>query len=1530
MRASPLWREWESGDSVPLSVLRFLVLLTGLLFLALTGVLGLPWPQQTLVAGLTVLVAMWLDRSSSSYLVTLTLMLLSVYTTFRYGFWRVATTVATLRAAGPHWRTVDAFFMALLLLAECYGFVVLLLGYMQMVWPLRRMPVPLPDDTYDWPAVDVLIPTLNEPLEVVRFTVLAALNMDWPADKLNVYILDDGDRDEFRDFAEEAGAGYLRREEDGHGKAGNLNAAFKRTDSPFVVVFDADHVPTRSFLQVTMGWFLRDAQLGILQTPHHFYSPDPFGRNLGQHQAVPGEDELFYGVVQDGNDFWNATCFCGSCAVLRRRALDEVGGMATETVIEDAHTSMRMQRLGWNSAYINIPQAAGLATERLSAHVRQRIRWARGMVQVLRVESPLFGPGLRFAQRLCYFSSLSHFLYALPRLIFLTAPLMYLVFGYTILPGYWAAILAYAAPHLVLSRVARSRMEGSHRHSFWTEIYETVLAPYLVGPTLLALVSPGRGRFKAAAPGETVEQEYFDSRIARPTLVLLVSNWFALCCALPHVMQFPTWKVPGWAWLANWPATLYDPGHLGMTAITAAWTGFNLVLLGVAAAVASESLQRRRSVRVETTVPSEVVLADGSKVRGITADLSSGGVRTRMEYDVEARPGDTVQFVFPVPNGTAVLPAIVVALEGRVLRARFDRMTLPEYEALTMILYARADRWLGWSEAREPDQPVRSFARILRLAGRGLRHAFFGGPGWAEREGASRRWATSVVPGIVLALLALGGERTAGGAQAEALDGAVASTSGVRTTAVAHSAGASAAPSTVGEFHSVLTLADAGVSDTVTLRGLAAKRVVPFAVPAGVLVRTATLHLRYRFSPGLLPGVSGLKVSLNGTLIAALPVSAAQSMVGQSEDASTEERPHAGSRLRSVRAKEQGPLLESELTLPAEVLARTNELRFDFTGHYAGECEDPRHTTLWSHVDAGSSIELTGTAVPLDDELRLLPTPFLQAGVSARPSVPVVFLGTPTQKGMQAGGIVASWLGSAAGDRPVRFPVTVGRIPAGNAIVIVEERAAISAGLNLAPPMGPMVAMRTNPADPFGKLLVIAGASGEDLLQAATALALEHGRLAGAQVTLADVPLPAPRGLDDAPRWLPTSGGGTADFGAVAETTNLQNDGSEPATVSLRLPPDLFFGEAPGAVYGEAVRTLPLHLHYRYNGAVLGDGSALEVWINGAYVNSVALPHTERASTTTEAELAIPVSALRPFANTLTLRFAFREPRSSGCSGAAAAFSGTILKDSYLDVRGLHHWTALPNLGLFTSAGYPFTRRADLAGTAVVLPSEPTAQELELYLVMMGHFGAQTGYPVLRVTVTGPDGLNADGVKDYLLLGSAGDQPALRTLDAALPLPVDETGLHARQAGGFFGRSAWWKVSAQERTGPIEPGGGLPDAVLEGMEWPLASRRSVVAVVVRDGAAVPGFLTAFFSQETESSEGAQAASVLRGAVWTSPRTDGSVYMVGAISPGLRGRLLLGEYPWLIVLVSVIVCLLVASLLRGILRRGARMRLQGSS
>jgi cellulose synthase (UDP-forming) len=1555
MTNSPLWRRFESGDDLFFKTLRGLILISGIFLLSFTGILELTWPQQTVLAILIIALVVWLDRSSSSYLVTLALMLVSIFSTFRYGYWRIATTFRFFLDPGSSWSALDAFFISLLLGAEIYAFIILFLGYLQTLWPLRRTPVPLPDALEQWPSVDVLIPTYNEPLSVVKFTALAAMNIDWPADKLNVYLLDDGKREEFRSFAKEAGIGYMTRDDNRHAKAGNINSALKRLDAPYVVIFDCDHVPTRSFLQVTMGWFLRDSKLAMLQTPHHFYSPDPFERNLDQFRTIPNEGELFYGVVQDGNDFWNATFFCGSCAVLRRIALDEIGGIAVETVTEDAHTSMRMQMNGWNTAYINIPQAAGLATERLSGHVKQRIRWARGMIQIMRTDNPLFAKGLSAAQRLCYFNAMTHFLYALPRLIFLTAPLIYLIFGHVNIPGYWAAIFAYAIPHLVLSSITNSRVQGQHRHSFWNEIYETVLAPYIFLPTMLALIHPRFGHFDVTAKGGVVNRKFFDQRIARPFLFMILMNVVGMLCAIPRFFQFPSSTL---RWPLNLPlnvlAGMYDGHHVGTIVMNLLWVCFNMTILGVATSVAWESQQRRQTVRVPMSVPADVLLANGTVVYGVTTDMSSGGVMIRMERDFTATVGEPVKLTLPVLDGSATLPATLVGLNGNVLRVQFDPLNLQEEEALTMVLYSRADTWLGWGEAREPDRPLRSLGRIFRLAVNGFRQTI---RVLLKRKPKppQGRLATSIVPVLLLAVFFTGALRAQDAPQpspaqekpqaaqpsqsnpsaptpaptAPTPAPAQPATTGQAplpphpaTSTLAHPAtahvplalhpGASAATSPnappdvpPGSFTSAFSLVDIGVPDNIVLHGTDASRTVHFSLPQTQVVKTATMKLRYHFSPGLIPALSHLKVSLNGTLFATLAV---------------DNQP--ANKNSNITRDENGTLLETTLKLPAEMFVHDNELTFEFVGHYALKCEDPTYSALWSQVDASSTIELAGALLPLHNDLKLLPVPFYDAAVNLHPAIPIVFLTQPSTKALQAAGIVASWFGILTDSRSVRFPVSVGTIPQGNAIVIGENAASLPASLQMAASSGPNITMRSNPSDPYSKVLVLSGDTADDLLAAAMALALQRDLLQGDQVHISSLRAPAAREPDDAPRWLSTER--INRIGDMVQPTELQTDGSNPIAIYMRLPPDLYYG---------AQRNLGLHLGYHYNAIPLSSESTLQVYLNNSYISSTPLPHTDKASAQLENIVPVSISDMRPFSNSLLLRFLFQLAKKGECQDTPPNnLQGAILKDSYLDIRNIPHWAALPNLEIFANAGYPFTRKADLSDTAIVLPDNSGPEEIEFFLTLMGHFGAQTGYPVLNVTVTNAEGMRADSHKDYLVLGTVDDQPALSRLNPSLPVMIDGSGLHIQDTQGFFAQlqHAWWKVRSSDRvqSGQLETAGGLPDALIEGIEWPSNSNQSVVVIALRDRSVVANLISVFL-KTSQSSDISQSVSVLHGSRFTSYRIGKDFYHVGLLSRWVQLRILLSDYPWLIVVSTIVFCFLMASILRAMLRRRARARLQGN-
>ena len=669
------------------------------LFMVLVGVLclfnattPLDWDQQLLVF-LLMFLASLIVRNLPGNLPGVILAVFSVIATSRYVWWRLTQTLDLEH----FW---DFVFGLGLLAAEVYTWVVMVLGYIQTVWPMQRKPSPLPAELREWPTVDVFIPSYNEPLKVVRPAVFAALGMDWPRDKLNVYLLDDGGRDEFREFAEGAGAHYLRRTERNHAKAGNLNNALKHSSGEYVAIFDCDHVPVRSFLQTTMGWFLRDPKCALVQTPHHFFSPDPFERNLNAQREVPNEGKLFYGLIQEGNDLWNAAFFCGSCAVLRRAPLEEIGGIAVETVTEDAHTALKLHLLGYHSAYLNIIQAAGLATESLSSHISQRIRWAQGMAMIFRMENPLFARGLSIMQRVCYSNAMLHFFNGLPRLVFLTAPLAYLFCGLHVINAGALTILLFVLPHIVQSNLANAQVQGPYRHSFWAGVYESVLAWYITVPALLAWINPKHRKFNVTAKGGLVEKDYFDWGISRPYLIVVGLNFAGVIFGFIRIFSWNSFET-------------------GTVMMNMAWSLYNLMVLGTALGVATESRQVRVAHRVSMRLPATLYLPDGRTVRCETEDYSLGGFGLTLPGSVDL-PKDTLLKVALNRGGLEIpFPARVVMRRGDRLGLRFENLTPRDELGLVQCTFGRADAWLEEAEGKREKSIFQSFSEVVATSGRG-------------------------------------------------------------------------------------------------------------------------------------------------------------------------------------------------------------------------------------------------------------------------------------------------------------------------------------------------------------------------------------------------------------------------------------------------------------------------------------------------------------------------------------------------------------------------------------------------------------------------------------------------------------------------------------------------------------------------------------------------------------------------------------------------------------------------------------------
>lgn len=1058
---------------------RLLVALLGLLgatLLLAVATVPLEPREQALLAAASFLVFLVVNRFRARA-VSVFLVVFSLAVSLRYIVWRMTE---TLQFDG----LLELVLGGSLALAELYAITVLVLGYVQTLWPLERKPVPLPSDDALWPTVDVYIPTYNEPMSVVRATVLGCLAMDWPRDKMRVYVLDDGRREEFRLFAEAAGVGYIARSDNAHAKAGNLNNALRQTQGEHIAVFDSDHIPTRAFLQMTVGWLVREPRMAMVQTPHHFYSPDPFQRNLAAGTRVPSEGNMFYGLVQDGNDYWNACFFCGSCAVIRRAALEEIGGFAVETVTEDAHTMLKLHRRGWHSAYLKLPLAAGLATERLIQHIGQRVRWARGMLQIMRLDNPLFGPGLTLGQRICYLQATGHFLFAIPRLVFLTAPLAYLLLGQNIIAASPLAITAYALPHIVLSIATNSRLQRGWRHSFWSEIYETVLALFLVRVTLGTLASPRRGKFNVTSKGGLLENGYFDLRAVYPNLILT-----ALLVA---------GTARGFAGLflaAN------DTLTFQALLLNTIWATISLLTVMAALAVGRETRQTRSRARIRAVIPCTLHTEDGRVLAGTTRDLSQGGGSLVCEAPVGGMGGTTaIQVGFSLGGDALLLPARILRWDQQLIKVGWQPVTIEDEMQVVQVVFGRADTWTDWA-AYPVDRPLVSLWRVL-VSILGLfrppeRAPAPRRPEMAEPQGGEsveavppdrarpRRVARAAA--VLSVLLAWTGGVAAqpapGGLTVRPIPGQVSQlqprpqpapalppvvplppAAGVAVQPEAPVRSPLALPTTSRRL--VLSLRQLGALGPLTLRGSSELQGVQFGVRVDEVVTSAQLALSGAMSPAMIPEFSNVTVTLNEQYVGTIPVKSGQ------------------------------PRFDG-LAMPVSPVffQDSNRLNFRFTGRYTQECNDPLSGLLWSTIADTSTLTLTLERLPAQRDLARLPLPFFDRREKQLLSLPFVMAPNPSNEVLQAAGAVSSWFGQIADFRGTTFPAGSEIVPEGNAVVFVVGEP--PAGVALPPVNGPTLAVIANPNDPASSLLVVAGRTGPELVAAAAALTLGSRASAG-------------------------------------------------------------------------------------------------------------------------------------------------------------------------------------------------------------------------------------------------------------------------------------------------------------------------------------------------------------------------------------------------------------------------------------------------
>lgn len=653
-----------------------------------------------------------------------------------YWFWRVFFTLPTV---GP---TLSFGFGVLLLAVETYAIYVFFVSvFISADMTERTMPERI--DPAQLPTVDLFIPSYNEPANLLATTLAAAKNIHYPKHLLNVTLCDDGGteakcnssdsaaaadararRTELQKLCEDLGVNYFTRSENSHAKAGNLNAAMACSEGELVAIFDADHVPSNDFLARTVGYFAKDPDLFLVQTPHFFLNDDPIQRNIGLSADCPPEYEMFYAKIHRGLDNWNGAFFCGSAALLRRRALDEIGGISTVTVTEDAETTLDLHSRGWNSLYINHAMVAGLQPETFASFVKQRGRWAAGMLQILLLKNPIFRRGLTFAQRLCYLNSISFWFFPIVRMVFLLAPLLYLFFGIEVFVASFQQSGAYVLTYLLVSFMVQNALYHDLRWPLISEVYEVAQAPYLMKVVFGVFFRPRSFSFNVTAKDEMVTHGFI-STLYRPLLILFLVEGAGIAAAALRWFMYPD-------------------RHQVVAAI-GAWAVFNFILVSSALGAVSERQQRRAFPRVLMKDPVRIRLnpdelaaeddeaedAFDDVLNGTILDASLNGARLLVPNrsdagwtpKVQAEDHMRLQFhIEDAPQLDAWVAAHVRSVrqvsKGYIVGIEFETADDPQAkETVACLVFSNSERWRSARLARQKSRGViRGFMFVISLA----------------------------------------------------------------------------------------------------------------------------------------------------------------------------------------------------------------------------------------------------------------------------------------------------------------------------------------------------------------------------------------------------------------------------------------------------------------------------------------------------------------------------------------------------------------------------------------------------------------------------------------------------------------------------------------------------------------------------------------------------------------------------------------------------------------------------------------------
>lgn len=604
-------------------------------------------------------------------------------------------------------------------LIEVFGYIQVL-GFILLFW------FPAPDrigpklDAETAPSVDIYIATYNEPIDILEKTVVAATQLEYPNDRVEVYLCDDGNRPQARALAEKWGINYLARPDHAGAKAGNLNYAMAHSKGEFLVTMDADMVMKPQFLLHTIGHFQKE-DVAFVQVPQAFYNPDVFQHNLYAEEVMRNDQDFFMRFIEPQRDRHNATIYIGSGAAFRRSALEAIGGFMDDVITEDMATGLVLQNAGWKSVYVNEVLATGLSPETYGEMLKQRIRWARGNVQVLKKYGPHKLKNLNFVQKAFLMDAVHHWFFGVYQLFYWLLPIVTILGGVHLVRGNIALFLALWAVQFFYARFIYEAITQGRFKSVWTNVYEIAQGPQIAVAVLAELFFGRTVKFQVTDKGREIERAHFAWDKAWPQLVLFALSTAAIVYATTTAYQ------QGW-------------GYFETVVVPFAWMTYNYICLFAAIMTAVD--QPRFKHRLATyNAPAKLTLPDGEvmevTVRGlhiqkvcwvmqrskwdqlsdVDATIDIAGFPTSLQAEIErADQVESSVFVFAVLNDVpqetfAYMMRLLNALNTQRFKHRPAQTRMGLYDATIGLIARRlapADRIMGAGKVKRLPALTRS------------------------------------------------------------------------------------------------------------------------------------------------------------------------------------------------------------------------------------------------------------------------------------------------------------------------------------------------------------------------------------------------------------------------------------------------------------------------------------------------------------------------------------------------------------------------------------------------------------------------------------------------------------------------------------------------------------------------------------------------------------------------------------------------------------------------------------------------------